>query len=300
MKEVINKSETLISFNEEMIDSIKSYINEFDYQIIPQSVVREEIIKSTEDYNKKKNLILLNLNIPHHKKILLFPAGIRKIKDPLFIMDEICEFLSKNIDYVCVLIGSLYEESNFLYNQIQEKIKHTNNFIISSSLDHKDFIILLKESHLVLNSSISEGMSNVILEAMNMGIPVLARKNQGNCKLIKNDINGFIFEDKEEFSLKLKILTNDDSNKIDIREKFILNGKNIIKDNFSYENELLNYERLVNEIMRKYYFKYDDYNLFFSKDTHPFSVENNKIFEVKYLCLIIVSYIEFRFKDKFF
>jgi hypothetical protein len=143
-------------------------------------------------------------------------------------------------------------------------------------------------------------MSNVILEAMNMGIPVLARKNQGNCKLIKNDINGFIFEDKEEFSLKLKILTNDDSNKIDIREKFILNGKNIIKDNFSYENELLNYERLVNEIMRKYYFKYDDYNLFFSKDTHPFSVENNKIFEVKYLCLIIVSYIEFRFKDKFF
>jgi len=278
MKEVVAKSETLISFNQEMIDNLKFYLCDFKYDIIPQSIACEEL--NFDSLNENKELIFKKFNISLDKKIILFPSGMRKVKDPLFVLDEICEFLSVNEKYVCILIGSIYEES--LYSEIIEKTKNIENFIISTSLEHKDFIILLKESLIVINSSICEGMSNVILEALKLGVPVIARKNQGNLKLITDNFNGFIFENKLEFSNKFKLLLdNDDSYNNEIRQQFIENGKKLINENFSFENEISNYGRVLRNLFSKYFFRYNNYELFFSKDTHPFSVENNQIFEVK-------------------
>lgn len=271
----MNKSEISISFNQEMISNLKNYIEEFNFNIIPQSVLCLE----TKNRTNSKESIFEKFNLSTDKKIILFPSGMRKVKDPLFVLNEICEFLSLNENYVCILLGSIYDES--LYEEIKEKTKNTPNFIISTSLERKDFIILLKESSLVINSSICEGMSNVIMESLSMGIPVLARINEGNSKLIKDNHDGYLFENKEEFSFKLRMLLSEDIENKRITNNFIENGKQMIKDNFSYENEISNYNRVLNEIFSKYYFTYDKFNMFFSKDTHPFSEENNKIFEVK-------------------
>lgn len=270
----MKKSEICISFNEEMISNLTNYIEAFNYAIIPQSVLCEE----TNFLVDNKREILKNLGISSEKKIILFPSGMRTVKDPLFVLNEICEFLCMNDDFVCILLGSIYDEN--LYEEIKAKTHDVSNFKISTSLERKDFIRLLKESSLVINSSICEGMSNVIMESLSLGVPVLARKNQGNAKLIKDNFNGYLFEDKEEFSIKLNILLGEEQENHRIRNLFIENGKNTILDNFSYENELSNYDRILNDILNRFIYKYQGFDLFFSKDTHPFSQENNVIFEV--------------------
>ena len=46
--------------------------------------------------------------------------------------------------------------------------------------------ILRTEVDLVLNLSISEGMSSSLVEAMTLGVPLLARANPGNMVLLKD------------------------------------------------------------------------------------------------------------------
>lgn len=305
MKVIIQRSEGLISFNENMIKNFQEHLNiNFPFKIIPQSVNfnQNNLTKSNKTQNsqldlldktiqekEELDLIFSHLNIEKGKKIILFPAGMRKIKDPLFITNQLIKFLEKNKEFICLLIGSIYDQK--LFEEISSLTKNTNNFLIATSLEHKDFIVLLKNSSICLNSSINEGMSNVILEALSLGIPVLARKNEGNSKLIKNDFNGFLFEHPEEFLEKMeKMLEQDFDKNEDAKEKtkgnslvrkFIENGKNLIKEKFSYEAERDCYKEFLVEVNRKYFFDYEMFNFFFSKNTHPFSFENNEIFDVR-------------------
>jgi len=300
MQKVIEKSEGLISFNENMLTNFQELPIEkendkekkFPYKIIPQSVIYNKN-KNTKEKEEELNIIFNRLDIDNQtqKKIILFPAGIRTIKDPLFITNEIINFLQKkeNSDFICLLIGSIYDKN--LYEKISNLTKNfKKNFKILSSIEHKDFILLLENSKICLNSSINEGMSNVILEALSIGVPVLARKNEGNCKLIINDYNGMLFDTPEEFTQKLNFILKDDFNNDDdvnndnrnnFIKKIIENGKLIIKENFSYEVEKNSYKDFLGEIFCRYYFDYEGFSFFFSKNTHPFSFENNEIFDVK-------------------
>jgi glycosyltransferase involved in cell wall biosynthesis len=69
--------------------------------------------------------------------------------------------------------------------------------------------LLNSEIKLVLNSSINEGMSSSLLEAMKYKVPVLARNNQGsplylyvilgNQNLINHLENGYLFNSENDF-----------------------------------------------------------------------------------------------------
>lgn len=55
-------------------------------------------------------------------------------------------------------------------------------------------------------------MSCSILEALGHGVPVIARKNEGNMTLIENGVNGFLYESGEDFLLTFqKLSTNYES-----------------------------------------------------------------------------------------
>ena len=84
----------------------------------------------------------------------------------------------------------------------------------------------------VLNSGY-EGLSHVILEAMQLGVPVVASNMGGNPELIENGVNGFLVEYKNQNQIKEAIL------KIwrdrELQNKFIQNSREKLKD-FTWEN----------------------------------------------------------------
>ena len=194
------------------------------------------------------------------------------------------EILQENIDHIFIILGANLDQK--LFDELQNHIKSSNmekRIIINDILGHNDFISLLKEVDLVVNSSISEGMSNAIMEAMSIGVPVLARENEGNLKLIKHNHNGLIFSNKKEFKEMFYKIHNDTI----LRENIIFNSIKEINDKFSFDSEVKNYNGLLHEFREKYYFRLFEnnikLNLIFSRNVHPFSEENNNIFNVFFI-----------------
>ena len=70
---------------------------------------------------------------------------------------------------------------------------------------------LYKNSDIYISSSLSESFSLTILEAMAMGLPVIATDTVGSRGLIDDKINGFIvpINDPEIMAEKILYLTND-------------------------------------------------------------------------------------------
>lgn len=64
------------------------------------------------------------------------------------------------------------------------------------SRDH--LLQYIQQCNVFLNSSISEGESNAILEAMYCKVPVVARKNKGNQSIIEHNRSGYLYSTPDE------------------------------------------------------------------------------------------------------
>jgi glycosyltransferase involved in cell wall biosynthesis len=94
-----------------------------------------------------------------------------------------------------------------------------------------------------------EGLSQSLLEAMAMGIPVIATDAAGNPDLIKREVNGLLFQDgdiKELASAITKLYQNPA-----VRDTLATNGKQSAFVDFSLENTVKAYEEYFEHILKK-------------------------------------------------
>ena len=144
---------------------------------------------------------------------------------------------------------------------------------------YRDYLSGLKEAFLVLNSSISEGMSCSLLEAMALGVPVLVRNNQGNLNLVKENENGLVFSTQEDFGLQYKRLLKENH----LRNKLIKNGKETFKKN-QPEQEALAYQKVIQKVLKETYLEESFHGrklmLLQNNKVHGISKENMELFNV--------------------
>jgi glycosyltransferase involved in cell wall biosynthesis len=104
---------------------------------------------------------------------------------------------------------------------------------------------LLKTSDIYLSTSLFEGLSNSIMEAMAAGLPVVATDVGDSSCLVRDGINGFIFQcrDVRTASEKLDWLVNNEVSRIE----FGRNSYSIIKSEFSEAMLIDKYRRVISE-----------------------------------------------------
>lgn len=71
----------------------------------------------------------------------------------------------------------------------------------------------LLDVDVVLNTSLSEGLAAVILEAWSAGKVIVARRNSGNCAVIKEGVSGVLFDTPGECIATVDRLLTDDAYK---------------------------------------------------------------------------------------
>jgi len=135
-----------------------------------------------------------------------------------------------------------------LLNEIRKKLKHDglqHKITLAGWIPHDNLSDYLNEMKLLVLPSYSEGLPNVILEAMACGTPVLATPVGGVPDLIKDGENGFIMENNTpEYIAKnvIRALNYPDLDRI------VKNARKLIEEEYSYEAAVERYRKILESV----------------------------------------------------
>ncbi|TAN61944.1 glycosyltransferase family 1 protein, partial [bacterium] len=112
--------------------------------------------------------------------------------------------------------------------------------------ERNDIPRLLSLFDIFVSTSLSEGFSNVILEATSSAVPVIATKSVGTPELVYDGTNGFIVYPPVEaagFAEKIKLLADDPR----LLKELSANARRLTEENFSIKSMVSSYEKLYSD-----------------------------------------------------
>jgi glycosyltransferase involved in cell wall biosynthesis len=135
------------------------------------------------------------------KKQIIFVGNIRPVKGIEYLINAMRLIVEKEPTTRLVIVGSY--NSNFIKripSDISEKI------YLIGFVDNNKVSGFMKSSDILVLPSLSEGVPNVLLEAMAVGLPIVATNVGGIPEIISDGINGFLVEPRSSQQLAEKIL----------------------------------------------------------------------------------------------
>ena len=163
-----------------------------------------------------------------------------------FALDAMAILKGKNTNFHYTIIAGGKDEENILYQINDLGLKKNVTFI--NGLQHKEVIKQVSNSNLFLLSSVEEGISNAVLEAMALGIPVISTDCGGMGEVIRNSENGFIVPIRDAASMAgtiRKFIDLDKTYKINI----IKNARETIIHNHLLSNQVDEFKSFYSKIV---------------------------------------------------
>ena len=121
-----------------------------------------------------------------------------------------------------------------LEDQIREWVKlYGVEDVVEFHIHPNNIPELLRQADIYISTSLFEGTSNSIMEAMNWCLPIVATCVGDNDKLVLDGENGYLTEigNAEQIATKLKALVSDKA----LRQKMGLKSNKHLRDNYSME-----------------------------------------------------------------
>ncbi|MBT3589738.1 MAG: GT4 family glycosyltransferase PelF [Candidatus Marinimicrobia bacterium] len=201
--------------------------------IIPNSV---EVVKTQMTHNNLDKPIICTIgNLRQNKNQLFFIRVMKKVIDVLPNVEG--WIIGQPVNDEPEMKEKLENEINLLKLTGQVKL-------LGFQLDTKG---LLKKSSIFVLPSISEGQPNTILEAMSLGIPVVASNVGGIPELISHQRNGLLFDPKDVDGFVHGILTllRDEN----VKTKFMKNSFKAVQNKRNIRQMAQSYHILYNGVI---------------------------------------------------
>lgn len=203
-------------------------------------------------FNRSKASVIHNaVDIPeleenNHKTITIISVGrFVEAKDYLTSLAAVKIVSLNSLPFKYIIIGQGELEGLIKSQIVSLEIESIVEVVINpDSIDQ-----YYRSSNIYLSTSVFEGLSNSIMEAMSFGLPVVATDVGDNKYLVKDGETGFLtkVKDVETIASKLEQLIND----VQLRNTMGTKGRQHIIENFSMEKFTKQYieliERLSNE-----------------------------------------------------
>jgi glycosyltransferase involved in cell wall biosynthesis len=241
------------------------YVSRFLDGIITNSKLVKDLVCKIENIDKNMISVIYNgielegslpdpdyvlnikksLGITEETKVIGLIAGLRPMKRHRTFIRAAKKMLEKGNNLVFILVGDgpLRTELEDMVNDLQ--MSENFRFVGWKS----PVLPYLSIFNIGVNCSANEGLSNAIMEYMAYGIPCIVSKAGGNPELIKDSVNGYLFEldNSEELAHKLLHLLNDEK----LQKQFISKSKEIILKRFSVERLKLEYEEYFEKLIQR-------------------------------------------------
>lgn len=148
--------------------------------------------------------------------LFLLPAGIRPVKANLELLQLFDSVAGEVPSCQLLFCGSILNQDyghRFLAALQARPWAHYLGEIPATAM-----AAVLRQVDVVLNHSISEGLSNVLLEAVALGRPILARDIPGNRAAFTPDLNGLLYDSSASFVRQALALARNNA----LRQRFVL------------------------------------------------------------------------------
>jgi len=186
---------------------------------------------------KDKLIKILNwIEVKNYKKefsnsqvTFLYIGWIVKEKGVLELIDTILE--NKDLEkFKFIFIGG-----GTLLNELKGKVKLANckNIEFTGWLKPNEVNVFYKKADALILPSHAEGFPNVVLEALNFRLPIIATDVGGIGESVKDNYNGFLIDINDKKALYKSIKKLGDSKSL--REDFSKRSENILIKNHSIE-----------------------------------------------------------------
>ncbi|PLX78489.1 MAG: hypothetical protein C0616_14455 [Desulfuromonas sp.] len=140
--------------------------------------------------------------------ILFFcPAGLRPVKQQLELLKMFDRVVADSGNSLLAFAGPVLDPE--YATVLQEGIDRRERVVYLGVIPHAAMAAAIRDSDIVVNNSKSEGLSNALLEADALGVPILARDIPGNREIVVTNRNGLLFPNEEEFVALATRLAND-------------------------------------------------------------------------------------------
>lgn len=181
-------TDCLITINKQDYELAK---NKFKTKVCYVAGVGVDTKKFTKKINKDEKLMIRkSIGLSMDDFVIIFPAELNKNKNQLWLIKSLANLINKNRKIHLVLPGQ--DNLNGKCQKIAFDLNISDNVHF---LGHRsDIPNLLKISDIAISSSIREGLPVNILEAMSVGLPIVATDCRGNADLVVNGVNGYTFK----------------------------------------------------------------------------------------------------------
>ncbi|MCC6721086.1 MAG: glycosyltransferase family 4 protein [Bacteroidia bacterium] len=225
-KIVVNSTEIIIELKEIKLDS--------DKVIFIPNLIEENKIPN----QGTKNKFLKEYKISNNDIIIVNIGNYRPEKNQKFLI-EIIHQMSKSIPNIkCLIVGQKIEGKENIYLELCENIDKYNlkeKVILTGFI--KDSVSIIDLADIYIHTSISEGTSNAIIEAMRLKKCIVTTDVGGAKALITNKENGLILPHNK---INEQFYTNNFSNNLieliknnKLRETYGKNAYNFLAINYN-------------------------------------------------------------------
>lgn len=228
---VASQSSAVVAVSKYVKDMLKKRYN-----------VDSEVIYHGIDANtfKPKNKIQSKLELGYKETdfVILFVGKMHPYKDPLTLIKAISEAVKKNTNLCLAMIGE-----GELYQEVNKKISELNllnRVKLFRRVSDERLKILYNAADLFVLPSVGEAFGMTLLEAMALGVPVIA-SNSGACLEVVGNA-GILFSRGNHIELAEKILRL--SHEKELSRKLSEAGMKRVRETFSWEDKIDQYLKL--------------------------------------------------------
>ena len=231
------------------------FVNRWVKRIVVNAKAIEKMVITTEGYPAENIQVICNgidsrateaspaqirdeLGLNQHDIVIMHIANLKPVKGHSYLLDALAENIKAYPRIKLILIGN-DEMNGSLQQQAQERGLASHVVFLGR---RDDAAGLLPAADICVLSSLSEGMSNAILEYMLAGKPVVAANVGGNSELVEDGHNGVLVEkcDSRQLAQALeKLIANPD-----LRARMGKNSFEKVKRDFSIDTMIRSYEAL--------------------------------------------------------
>lgn len=201
-------------------------------------------------FKESKGLVIPNfvniekskLRTANNPPIILSIGRFVKQKNYKLALKLISVLKKRNVKFKYKIVG--WGEEFPIIKQMISELDLKNEVELFNNVN--DIDKFYKESDIYLQTSIFEGMSNTVMEAMSFSLPLVVSDAGDNSYLCKENINGYLcdIDNEEKFCNSLEFLISDTELRIEFGEK----SRKIVQKEYSKKQFVKNYTNFIENL----------------------------------------------------